>query len=146
MKVAGPDIGFDFRGRRGDGMNRRKYPHRILVYEAIGFLAILTLSWLDEIIGEWYFRAYTSHPEWLELAVETTAIVAIGLTILLMTRRLLSRLFYLESFLKVCAWCGKINHEGEWKSLEEYFSSGFDTKTTHGMCPDCFEKGKPGLR
>jgi hypothetical protein len=26
----------------------RKYPHRIPVYEAVGFLAILVLVWIDE--------------------------------------------------------------------------------------------------
>lgn len=127
-------------------MKSRKYPHRILVYEAAGFLAILALIWLDEIFGipERYFGAYTEHPEWWEVVVETAGVVAIGATILLTTRRLVSRLFYLERFLRVCAWCRRIHHEGGWSSLEEYLSSGFATKTTHGMCPDCFEKARRG--
>jgi hypothetical protein len=125
-------------------MNRRRSPHKILVYEAVGFLAILALVWLDDVFGipEKYLGD-TGHPEWRELTVETVAILAIALVLILMTRRLVSRLFYLENFLKVCAWCRRIQHEGEWSSLEEYFSSGFDTRTTHGMCPECFEKTKP---
>jgi len=128
-------------------MDSRRRPHRILVYEAIGFLAILVLIWIDEFFEfpERFLKAYTSHPELAEGAVETFAILAIAATILLMTRRLAARLFHLERFLRVCAWCRKIHHEGGWVSLEDYFSSGFDTKTTHGMCPECFGKAKNGL-
>jgi hypothetical protein len=128
-------------------MDRRKYPHRILAYEAAGFLAILIIVFLDEIFGfpEQYMGGYVTHPEWGEFAVEAAAILAIAAAMLLMTRRLVSRLFYLERFLRVCAWCRKIHHEGGWVSLEDYFSSGFDTQTSHGMCPECFEKAKNGL-
>jgi hypothetical protein len=124
--------------------SRRKSPRKILIVEAVGFVAILVLSWWDEFF-EWpksLFAAYTARPELWEGVWETAMILAIAGAILLMTRRLLSRLFYLERLLRICAWCGKIQRQGTWTSLEEYLSSGFDTKMTHGMCPDCFEKAK----
>ena len=124
-------------------MDKRRYPHKLLLYQALGFLAILAIAVVDELLGlpERHLFPYASHPEWGEFAVESGAIVAIAATIMLMTRRLVKRLFYLEGFLRVCAWCRKIHHEGRWVSMEEYFSSGLDTKTTHGMCPECFKKG-----
>lgn len=128
-------------------MKITKYPERILVYEAIGFLAILAMILVDEIyeIPERYFAAYTNHTELWEGSFEVIMILLIAIAILLPTHRLVKRLFYLEEFLRVCAWCGKIHHEEKWISLEKYFASGFDTKTTHGMCPDCFERTKGEL-
>lgn len=131
----------------GGEMKINRYPERILVYEALGFLAILAMILVDEIyeIPKRYFVAYTNHAELWEGSFEVITILLIAIAILLMTNRLVSRLFYLEGFLRVCAWCRKIHHEDRWISVENYFSSGFDTKTTHGMCPDCFEKTKQGL-
>ena len=120
-------------------MSRQSHPRTVLVYEAVAFAAILAIVWIDEIfeIPEALLRPYTRHPELWEGLLETVAIVAIAATILRMTRRVLSRLFYLESFLKVCAWCRKIQREDRWVTIEEYLASGFATRTTHGMCPEC---------
>jgi len=129
---------------KGTEMNRRKIPDKIILYEAVGFLAILVLTGLDTIfdIPRKYLIAYTSHPKIWESSLETIGILTIAITTLVMTHRLVSRLFYLEKFLRVCAWCRKINHDDRWSSIEDYFKSGFDTQTTHGMCPECSEKLK----
>jgi hypothetical protein len=49
-----------------------------------------------------------------------------------------ARLFYLEQFLRVCAWCQKVEHEGAWSPIAEFFQRQFDAKTSHGICPGCF--------
>jgi len=123
-------------------MARRKNPYRVLVYETVGFVTILVITWLDEFLGfpELVLGGEHPPPEWLEGGVETAAILAVAIPTLLLTRRLLSRLFYLEGFLKVCAWCRKINDGERWISMEDYLASGFRTRTSHGMCPDCFEE------
>ncbi|MBI5576306.1 MAG: hypothetical protein HY896_08075 [Deltaproteobacteria bacterium] len=125
-------------------MKIRRYPERILVYEALGFLAILAMVLMDEIyeMPKRLFAKYTSQPEMWEGSFEVITVILVAVVILLATNRLVLRLFRLEGFLKVCAWCRKIQYEGEWTSVEKIFSSGFDTQTTHGMCPDCFEKSK----
>ena len=127
-------------------MNRQKYPETILIYETVGFLAILVLTCLDTVLDfpRQYLITYTSHPKVWESMLETIGILAIAITTLLTTQQLLSRLFYLEKFLRVCAWCRKINHEGKWSSMEKFFQSGFDIKTTHGICPECFSKLRQG--
>jgi hypothetical protein len=40
----------------------------------------------------------------------------------------------------VCGWCRKVCHEHEWLEMEKFFNSKFDTKTSHGMCPECLKK------
>lgn len=125
-------------------VSHRRHFDKIILVEAAGFLAILILSWLDEILEfpKSFFVAHTSNPEAWEGSFETIAILLIAITILVMTQKMASRLFYLERLLKVCAWCRKVNHEGKWRSLEDFFRSGFDTNTTHGMCPECYERFK----
>lgn len=127
-------------------MTGHKIPSRILVYQAAGFTAILAITWLNEFLGlpERYLGVGPQYHEWAEGAVETAAILLIAIPILLLTRRLVSRLFYLERFLKVCAWCRKINDAERWLSMEDYLSAEFHLTTSHGMCPDCFEKAKRG--
>ena len=90
---------------------------------------LILLSWLDEF-----------HESWHESAVESLAVLVVWLVVFHLTRRLVSRLYYLEGFLPVCAWCKKIHHKEEWVPLEKYFSEGFRTETTHGMCPECARK------
>jgi hypothetical protein len=49
----------------------------------------------------------------------------------------------LELLLSVCAWCRRIRDEGdanEWKTIERYIAEHTDSKFTHGMCPDCYER------
>lgn len=127
-------------------MTMRDNTSRILVYQAVGFGTILAVTWLNEFLGlpERYLGVGPQHHEWAEGGVETAVILAIAIPILLLTRRLLLRLFRLEGLLKVCAWCRKINDQDRWISMEDYLAKGYRTRTSHGMCPDCFEKAKRG--
>jgi hypothetical protein len=106
-----------------------KSASRILWYESAGFLMLILLSWLDEF-----------HATWHESAVESAAVLAVWSIVFYFTRRLVSRLYYLERFLRVCAWCRKINLDDKWMPLEQYFAVGFHTETTHGVCPECAQK------
>jgi hypothetical protein len=129
-------------------MMNQKNPNRLLLYELIGFSLIIALSWLDEFLGlpHLLFGGVAPHPSWREAATETVTIMCVAIPVLVLTRRLLTRLFYLESFLRVCAWCKKISRGDQWISLEDYLTVGFNTETTHGICPDCLERVKRGGR
>jgi hypothetical protein len=104
----------------------RKMATSVLWCEAAGFVLLIILSWMDRY-----------HTTWHESAVESCAVLAVGIVVFSLTRRLISRLYYLEGFLRVCSWCRKINRNEQWVPLEQYFSDSFDTKTSHGMCPEC---------
>ena len=79
-------------------------------------------------------------PNWSRAILRSAVLVAIWLWVHMATRQLLKRLHHLEEFLRICSWCRKVGHGGEWLDMERYFNSKFDTKTTHGMCPDCMRK------
>lgn len=113
----------------------------ILRREALGFLIIIGLVWLVEII-QLPSLLYGEPPafNWLRVLLRTGVVLATWLWVHLATRRLLKRLHELEEFLLVCSWCRKIGHQGEWLTMEEYFGSKFDTPTSHGICPECAKK------
>jgi hypothetical protein len=69
-------------------------------------------------------------------------ILAVWLLVMASTRRILERVKYLEGFLKVCAWCRRIDHKGSWMPLEEFMKQGFDTPTSHGICQECLAMQK----
>lgn len=127
-------------------MNRKDKSDVILWIIAAGFLFLIGLSWLTEIIhiskylfGDWF------SPSWDRAILRTIIILAIWLWVNWLTRRLLMRLHHLEEYLRICGWCRRVCHNGEWLPMERYFDSKFDTKTSHGMCPECLQKKKDEL-
>ena len=124
-------------------MNSTKQSSLLFLYETVGFVAIIALSWLDELIGLPYllFGGAPHYPDFRESAMESVVVILIATPILLLSRRLVSRLFYLEKFLKVCAWCKRVDDGDRWVPMDRYLA-GFGQRTTHGMCPECYEKMK----
>lgn len=115
--------------------------HRLLLYQAVGCLLLIAVSWLDELLDlpTLIFGSAPGH-NWHEAMLETGFILGVAAPVFWLTRRLVKRLVYLENFLRVCAWCRKIGVDDEWVSLEQYFHHELKTLTSHGMCPECFEK------
>ncbi len=113
----------------------------ILWVEAFGFSLIIALSWLTEAVRLphlIYGESFT--PNWHRAMFRTVVVALVWLWVHLATRRLLKRLHHLEEFLRMCSWCRKVCHDGEWLTMEKYFSSKFATQTSHGMCPECGKK------
>lgn len=57
--------------------------------------------------------------------------------------RALGQIRTLKSLLPVCAWCKRIRDASaadEYKSIERYIAEHTDTRFTHGMCPECYER------
>ncbi len=119
----------------------------VLLYEAVGFLAIVALSWLNELIGlpSVIFGGLPHQTDFRESAMETIVVLVVAAPILLLSRRLLSRLFYLERFLKMCAWCKRVDTGESWVPIDTYLAAGYGQRTTHGICPDCYERVKSDI-
>jgi len=118
-----------------------KKENSILWIESIGFSLLIALSWLTEAVGlphVIFGEAFTVN--WNRATLRTLVILLIWLWVYIATKRLLKRLHYLEEFLRICSWCRRVDHEGQWLDMEKFLSSKFDTTTTHGMCPDCLQK------
>lgn len=113
----------------------------ILWVEAGAFCLLILLSWLTEMFRFphlLYGEDFT--PNYHRAILRSVVILLIWFWVYRATRKLLKRLHHLEEFLRVCSWCRRVCHDGEWLGMEDYFNSRFETKTTHGMCPDCLKK------
>ncbi len=120
-------------------MKSQRPQSRILWYQTLGFLVIITLSWLDELISlpRLLFGGAPTAPDWHEAALESAVALAVWLSVFLITRKLLTRLYYVERFIRVCASCRRIGDGDEWMPMEDYFAKGFDQRTSHPICLDC---------
>ena len=124
-------------------MRARTHAYRVLWYEGIGFLVIIVLSWINELTALSHFLGGMEYlPNWRESVLETLIVLLAALPVMILTKRIVSRLYYLERFLRICAWCKKLEHNGEWIPPEEFFERRFQTQTSHGMCLACCEEMK----
>ena len=120
---------------------------RIVVYQNVGFLAVIVLCFLDELL-QLPALIFSGHPFvvlYRRPTLEMLLFLAVWLLVSNSTRRLLKQVRQLEDFLRVCSWCRRIDYKGEWMPLEEFMEQGFDTPTTHGICPECLRQKKDAL-
>jgi|SRR5450432_832297 len=123
-------------------MINRKRTQRILWYESLGFLFLIALSWLNELLSlPHLIFGGGAHSNWHEAAMESTALLIVWGVVIVFTKRLMRRLFYLDGFLRVCAWCRKIGHEDEWTTLEDYFSRDSRLKPLMGCVLNAWRSG-----
>jgi hypothetical protein len=127
-------------------MRVQTHVSRILSYQAIGFLTIIALSWINELSDLPRFIGVQYVSNWRESLLETLVVLLVAVPMMVLTRRLVSRLYYLEGFLRVCAWCKKLEHNGEWIPVEEFFEHKFQTETSHGMCIACMDEVKAKMK
>jgi hypothetical protein len=111
---------------------------QILALEIIGFMMIIALSWINELLGLPSVLFGGGHRvNWPESLLETALIVMVAIPVIVITRRLIVHMHYLEEFVRVCAWCKKLNVRGQWVPVDQFFELKFDTPTSHGICPGC---------
>lgn len=120
---------------------------KILLYQNLGFLAVIVLCYLDELL-QLPSLIFSTHPfafMYRRSTLEMLLFLAVWLLVSKSTRRLLKRVQQLEGFLRVCAWCRRIDYKGEWMALEDFMQQSFDTPTTHGICPECLRRQKAAM-
>ena len=121
-------------------MEKKAQP-KILLYQSLGFLAIIVLSWMDDLLNlpTLIFSGNYFVVNFREIILKVLFIFTVWLLVNLSTRRMLEHVKYLEGFMRVCAWCRRIDYQGRWMPLEEFLQQGFDTPTTHGICHKCLD-------
>jgi hypothetical protein len=128
-------------------MKKNSQLTRIVLYQNLGFLTILALCYLDDLL-KLPSLIFSNHPFALvhrQSTLDMLLVLAVWFLVSTSTRRILERIRYLEKFMRVCAWCRKINYKGEWMPLEEFMRQGFDTPTTHGICTQCLHQQQAAI-
>jgi len=123
-------------------MRVRKSAAWVLVYECIGFGLLILLAWYDELegIAQALFGGQPHVHDWRDSALQTLVIFYVWAIVFGLTKKLVNHLYYLDGFVRMCAWCRRVGYKNEWIRVEQYFSQGFRIETTHGMCPECLKK------
>lgn len=120
-------------------ITRRDVSRRMLALEAVGFLLILAIIWMDEILDlpHLLFGAAHTPVRWAEGALESLLTVAVGTAVVLITYRAFRRIDYLESLIVMCAWCRRVRSGEEWLSVELFLERQHQSQTSHGICEAC---------
>lgn len=119
---------------------------RVITYEVIAFLFIISIIWLDEIIDipNLFLGAQRTPLNWKESLFESVIISILGALMIYITMKLFQKMRYLEGILPVCASCKKIRDDkGVWNQIEAYVRDRSDAEFSHGICPECAEKLYP---
>ena len=119
-----------------------------MLHQSVGFLVIIALTWVDELVGL-PALVFGNHPfifNFRESALKMLLVLAVWFLAARSTRRILAHVRHLEGFMRICAWCHHIHFKDNWISLEDFLQQGFDTPTTHGICPICLAKEKAAVQ
>ena len=123
-------------------MKKNSQLTKIVLYQNLGFLGIMVLGFLDDLI-KLPSLIFSDHPFaffYRRTTLDMLLVLGVWLLVGASTRRILERVRYLERFMRVCSWCRRIDYKGEWMRLEEFMRQSFDTPTTHGICKECLER------
>lgn len=112
---------------------------RALLWHGVGFLTLLVLTWCDALFDLMhYLLGYPpSVDDMGEVIAKTSIIIFLWIGSAYKLYQIVSRLSYLENFLRVCAWCRRIQHQEMWLSLEDHIQQHTGGKVSHGVCPEC---------
>ena len=123
-------------------MKKERFVKKIIRIEIIGFLIVIIISWLDELldIPHIFFGASPSPINYFESIFESTLISVIAIIIIVITHMLLQRLNFLEGVLPVCSFCKKIRIKKQWVPIERYIRDRSEADFSHSVCPECAEQ------
>jgi len=128
-------------------MKKNSQLTKIVVYQNLGFLGTIILCFLDDLL-KLPSLIFSDHPfafMYRRSTLEMLLVLGVWFLVSMSTRRILERVRYLEKFMRVCAWCRRINYHEEWMRLEEFMQQGFDTPTTHGICAECLQRQEDAI-
>ena len=122
-------------------MKKEQLIKKIIGIEIIGFLIVILISWLDELLDlpHIFFGVSPSPINYFESLFESTFISAFAIIIIFLTHITLKRLSFFEGFFPVCSFCKKIRSDDQWIPIEQYVSSHSEAEFSHSLCPVCVE-------
>ena len=118
----------------------------VLYAEAAGFLLIIILLWLDELLDlpHHLLGGAATPVNYIESLFESFLVLMLAILIGLVTRHMLKKIHLLEGILPICSFCKKIRTEkDEWQQLESYIDQHSEARFSHSICPDCVKKYYP---
>jgi hypothetical protein len=121
-----------------------QFRRRIFCYQSIGFIAIIAVCMLDELIGlsTLVLGDQNYIIDFRESITKALIIFVVWFLVVGSTGRLLAQMRYLEKFTRVCSWCRRVEHKGNWMAFEQFLKLRLDTSTSHGICQECLKRAR----
>jgi hypothetical protein len=110
--------------------------------EALSFVLVAVLIWMNEYLDlpHRLFGAPATVPRFSEVVVEGGLVLILGAVITSVSGALFRRVVYLESLLTLCGSCQKVGVDGRWITYEAFVAQQDQIRTSHSVCPTCFER------
>ena len=123
-------------------MTKEEFTKKITAFECAGFLIVIIILWLDEILDIPFniFGGQATPINYTESLFETVLVGALAVIVVTMTRRLLEKIRYLEGILPVCSFCKKIRKDDQWINIDSYIRDHSAVEFSHSLCPECREE------
>jgi hypothetical protein len=120
-------------------MTKAQFSKKIVVAELIGFILVITILWLDELLDlpHRFFGAPTTPINFVESIFETVIVLVLAALVIFSIRALLKRISYLEGILPVCSFCKKVRADNRWVPIDSYIRDHSEADFSHSMCPQC---------
>ena len=113
-----------------------------LSVEAVGFGLLMVLLLADEIVDlpHLLLGAPRTPVRISELVIEVGATLVMGAAVIIASWRMNRQIAYMESLILICGACRRVSVDGRWVAVEEYMQRRRDRRTTHGVCPACYDQ------
>jgi hypothetical protein len=129
-----------------NGAKKSALSSSILILEAISFIVVIFLVWIDEVIDipHLFLGAEATPVNWRESTFETVAVCIVAAIVFYFTIKLFSKIKRMEKHLPICASCKRIRDANDdWHQLESFLKEKSVVEFTHTLCPDCRKKLYP---
>jgi hypothetical protein len=121
---------------------RTSLEKRVIICEAAGFLTLLLIIWLNEVL-DLPHNLLGANPSRINLAealFESFGVIILASAVIFATHKLLKKITYLEGFMPVCAFCKRIKlTDDKWVTIQEFMEKHSDAVLSHGLCPECLK-------
>ncbi|MBU4259102.1 MAG: hypothetical protein KKI12_01650 [Proteobacteria bacterium] len=120
-------------------MTKAQFSKKIIIAELIGFILVITILWLDELLDlpHMFLGAPATPINLVESIFETIITLLLAALVTFSTHTLLKRIRYLEGILPVCSFCKKIRADNRWVPIDSYIRDHSEADFSHSICPQC---------
>jgi hypothetical protein len=120
-------------------MTKAQLSKKIIVAELIGFILVIMILWLNELLDLPYrlLGAPATPMNIVESIFETIIILLLATLVTLSIHTLLKRIRHLEGILPVCSFCEKIRADNRWVPIDSYIRDHSAADFSHSVCPEC---------
>jgi hypothetical protein len=114
----------------------------VITLAVAGFVGLIVIFALDAYwdLPARSFGSFLKPLRPHEFAIKVVAALVLFILVLGVLRQAIHRINRLSHMLTMCAWCRRVSLNEEWVSIDQFLQQRNNTKSSVGLCPDCYSK------